>query len=172
MKTLLSRVLGLPVVGPGGPLGTVQDFYFDEGRWVVRFVLCQSPIWTGGRSVLVPVRYFLPRTWDLPVLPVSLSQDQTTGLPRRERLPIALRSFRKVRRFQLRPARGLLGRCQDFVVEGHRWTVRSLLVKANRAGPPLLVLARADLVEEISEEDRTLLLDSDDLQAQPAPPYL
>ena len=36
-----------------GEVGTVKDIYFDDERWVVRYLVVDTGGWLGGRSVLI-----------------------------------------------------------------------------------------------------------------------
>jgi sporulation protein YlmC with PRC-barrel domain len=37
----------------GHDLGTIQDFYFDDERWTIRYVVVKTGRWLTGRTVLL-----------------------------------------------------------------------------------------------------------------------
>ena len=37
----------------GHDLGTIEDFYFDDERWTIRYVVVKTGRWLTGRTVLL-----------------------------------------------------------------------------------------------------------------------
>lgn len=64
-----------------GHVGHVQDLYFSDDSWVVRYLVVNSRSWLLGRNVLIsPVSIHNPN-WIDRVLPVSLTKDQIKNSP-------------------------------------------------------------------------------------------
>ncbi|MBC7610024.1 MAG: PRC-barrel domain containing protein [Polaromonas sp.] len=64
-----------------GHVGHVQDLYFSDDSWVVRYLVVNSGAWLLGRNVLIsPVSIHNPNWMDR-VLPVSLTKDQIKNSP-------------------------------------------------------------------------------------------
>jgi uncharacterized protein YrrD len=56
---------GWRVVGRDGELGTLQDFYFDDERWAIRYVIVRTGGWLRGRDVLLSPVFSGPiNDWD------------------------------------------------------------------------------------------------------------
>jgi hypothetical protein len=76
-KTLLGHELR----ARDGRIGHVDDFYFDDRRWVVRYFAVETGGWLSGRSVLIsPVSVHAPE-WEKRSLPVDLSKEQVRQSP-------------------------------------------------------------------------------------------
>jgi len=54
MKALYGRKLG----ATDGDIGHVQDFYFDDQNWAVRYVVANTGSWLPGRQVLITPHAF------------------------------------------------------------------------------------------------------------------
>ncbi len=56
---------GWRVVGRDGELGTLKDFYFDDQRWAIRYLIVHTGGWFRGRDVLLsPVFSGTANNWD------------------------------------------------------------------------------------------------------------
>jgi hypothetical protein len=40
------------IVATDGHVGSVDDFYFDDERWAIRYVVVDTGLWVEGRRVL------------------------------------------------------------------------------------------------------------------------
>ena len=64
-----------------GPIGQVEDFYFDDDGWAIRYLVVETGSWPDSRKVLVsPIAIHQP-DWAGRTLPVSISQAQLRGCP-------------------------------------------------------------------------------------------
>jgi hypothetical protein len=64
-----------------GDTGHVQDCYFDDERWAVRYLVVETGSWLSGRKVLIsPISIGRPN-WTDRVLPVSITQEQVKNSP-------------------------------------------------------------------------------------------
>lgn len=81
MKRRLSRLLATTLNCVDGPLGRVQDFYFDDFRWTIRYLVCRLPRNDKCRTVLVPSGHFRTSDWDLPIFPVALTREEVLACP-------------------------------------------------------------------------------------------
>ena len=48
-----SVLKGLSIKASDGELGTVDELYFDDESWAVRYLTVETGSWMGGRKVLV-----------------------------------------------------------------------------------------------------------------------
>lgn len=69
----------LTLNGDDGELGTVQEFYFDDHAWVVRYMVVRTGGWFLGRDVLItPIA--IERIDDCDAsMRINLRKDQIVG---------------------------------------------------------------------------------------------
>ena len=53
MLHLAQKVAGVTVSGTDGEIGTLEDFYFEEAGWNVRYLLVDTGSWFDGKRVLL-----------------------------------------------------------------------------------------------------------------------
>lgn len=53
MKQTVKELQGDGIVAKDGTLGSVQDVYFDDERWAVRYLVVDTGTWLPGRRVLI-----------------------------------------------------------------------------------------------------------------------
>ncbi|MGD1095103.1 MAG: PRC-barrel domain-containing protein, partial [Bryobacteraceae bacterium] len=53
MLTNITFLKGLVVQATDGELGTVDQFYFDDETWAIRYLTVETGGWLGGRQVLI-----------------------------------------------------------------------------------------------------------------------
>jgi uncharacterized protein YrrD len=74
-------VNGYAVVATDGELGSVQDFYFDDEAWAMRYVIVDTGKWLPGPQVLIsPISIGQP-DWVARQLAVALTRDQVRNSP-------------------------------------------------------------------------------------------
>ena len=49
----LKDLQGYALRATDGDVGTVKDFYFDDDRWVVRYLVVETGSWLASRRVLI-----------------------------------------------------------------------------------------------------------------------
>jgi PRC-barrel domain len=64
-----------------GLIGHVQDFYFDDAAWVVRYLVVETGDWLGHRKVLISPISVREPNWKDKVFPVSITKAQVKGSP-------------------------------------------------------------------------------------------
>lgn len=75
-----SRVRGASILARDGEIGTVDDFYFEESAWTVRYVLVDTGRWMNDRRVLISPMSVANR-WDMATVPVTLTKEQVRNSP-------------------------------------------------------------------------------------------
>jgi len=65
----------------GRKLGSVEDFYFDEHQWTVRYVVVKASDWLTGRSVLLSPFSVERLRWDDARIDFRLTEAQIKGAP-------------------------------------------------------------------------------------------
>jgi hypothetical protein len=160
------KVIGAAIHAVDGEIGTLEDFYFEEGDWTVRYLLVDTGKWLSGKKVLLsPVDVKAP--WTMAAVPVSLTRDQVWHSPQfdpsRQLSPDDeektlrhyghasptgtggthhLRSTKESTGFHLHAADGEIGHVDDFLIGENSWKIRYLLVDtSNWIGGKSVVVA-------------------------------
>jgi len=64
-----------------GTIGTIDDFYFDDQDWVIRYVVVDTGAWLTGRKVLISPFSIGYSDQASRVFPVSISREQIKNSP-------------------------------------------------------------------------------------------
>ena len=71
----------LAVVATDGPIGSLDDIYFDDERWAIRYVVVDTGRWLPGRRVLISPWSVSRTDWNEQRLMLSISRDQVRDSP-------------------------------------------------------------------------------------------
>lgn len=93
MLQKVSGLRGATVQALDGDLGSVQDFYFDDERWALRYAIVDTGTWLPGRRVVLSIMSLMAPDWEAGRLPVTLSRDQIRNSPDVLRHPAISRSL-------------------------------------------------------------------------------
>ena len=78
----IKKLTGYKIQAEDGQIGKVRDFYFDDEKWAVRYLVVNTRHWLPGRQVLIsPVSIRGKRDLDLQVFPVNLSKEGVKKSP-------------------------------------------------------------------------------------------
>ncbi|MBU0714196.1 MAG: PRC-barrel domain containing protein [Verrucomicrobia bacterium] len=81
MNRSLSDLVNCVVRASDGDIGLVQQFYFNDYSWTIRYMVMNTVIWRPGRQVLIsPVALNKPE-WKARVFPVNLTKLQVQHSP-------------------------------------------------------------------------------------------
>jgi hypothetical protein len=84
MLRSLKEMIGYHLAASDGMIGKVDDFYFDDVTWIVRYLVADTRRWLPGRLVLLsPVALGEP-DWGAGSLPVALTTTQIRSAPGRD----------------------------------------------------------------------------------------
>jgi hypothetical protein len=64
-----------------GELGTVEDLYFDDETWAIRYLIVDTGKWLSGRRVLISPMSVVHTDWDAEQLDVALTKKQVENSP-------------------------------------------------------------------------------------------
>jgi uncharacterized protein YrrD len=64
-----------------GDIGSVDDFYFDDERWTVRYLVADTGGWLAGRKVLISPLALGEADWQEERLGVALTKEQVRDSP-------------------------------------------------------------------------------------------
>ena len=69
------------ITATDGPIGSVEDFYFDDERWAMRYVVVDTGKWLPGRRVLISPLSIARAEWGEQRLLLSITRDQVKNSP-------------------------------------------------------------------------------------------
>ena len=64
-----------------GEIGQVNEFYFDDAAWTIRYLIVKTGGWLSGRKVLISPRAVQQPDWEKKDFPVNLTQEQIQNSP-------------------------------------------------------------------------------------------
>ncbi|MFA5864854.1 MAG: PRC-barrel domain-containing protein [Phycisphaerae bacterium] len=77
----LNKLIGYAIRATDGEIGKVDDFYFDDQEWTIRYLVVDTGPWLTGRKVLLlPSCLGLPN-WEGKVLPVNVTMERIKDSP-------------------------------------------------------------------------------------------
>jgi hypothetical protein len=81
MLTNSTNLKGFAIRAKDGELGTVDQFYFDDESWAIRYVTVETGGWLGGRRVLISPFSVVHTDWQAKRLDVALTKKQVESSP-------------------------------------------------------------------------------------------
>jgi hypothetical protein len=75
------EIFGFNLLAEDGEIGSVQDIYFSDDAWTVRYLVVDTGPWIFGRKVLISVPALGLPDWEQRVFPVSLTREQVKNSP-------------------------------------------------------------------------------------------
>src|ERR1022692_4029952 len=81
MLTNTVHLKGLVIRGTDGELGTVDQLYFDDETWAIRYLTLETGGWLGGRRVLISPMSIVHSDWQTKRLDVGLTKKQVEKSP-------------------------------------------------------------------------------------------
>ena len=81
MPLSLKKLLGCKLGASDGEIGHVEDFYFEDQRWALRYVIADTGSWLAGRQVLLSPYAFGLIDQSGGCLPIKLTRQQIENSP-------------------------------------------------------------------------------------------
>jgi len=81
MLTNTTNLKGFAIRAEDGELGTVEEFYFDDETWAIRYLTVDTGGWLGGREVLISPISVVKADWQGRRLDVALTKKQVENSP-------------------------------------------------------------------------------------------
>ena len=80
---------GFTIHATDGEIGAVDQFYFDDESWAIRYLTVETGGWLGGRSVLISPMSVVRTDWEANRIDVALTKKiSTSQSPANTRPPI------------------------------------------------------------------------------------
>ncbi|MEP6596780.1 MAG: PRC-barrel domain-containing protein [Ginsengibacter sp.] len=81
MQRNINSLAGFTIGATDGEIGKVEEFYFDDKTWTVRYMIVKTGGWLTGRKVLIAPEALLQPDWANKILPVKLTRSQIENSP-------------------------------------------------------------------------------------------
>lgn len=76
-----NALCGFAIAATDGELGSIKDLYFDDAKWVIRYLVVNTGGWPNGYDVLLSPVSVLAEEWDHNALRVGLTMQQIRNSP-------------------------------------------------------------------------------------------
>ncbi len=77
----VSHMKDLTIHATDGEIGSIEEFYFDDEKWAIRYLVVNTGAWLSRRQVLVSPIFMTHANWDLKQLHLSLTRKQIENSP-------------------------------------------------------------------------------------------
>ena len=81
MLQSIQKLKGIRVIAADERVGTVEEVYFDDDQWVVRYLVVDTGGWLGRRRALISPYAVQSIDWQANTIVVNLSRAQVEGSP-------------------------------------------------------------------------------------------
>ncbi len=81
MKRNIKSLIDYSMGATDGEIGNVEEFYFDDETWTIRYMIVKTGGWLSGRKVLIPTEALQKPDWDKKEFPINLTQEQIKNSP-------------------------------------------------------------------------------------------
>ncbi|MDQ2863962.1 MAG: PRC-barrel domain-containing protein [Bacteroidota bacterium] len=81
MERNIKSLLGYAMGATDGEIGKVEEFYFDDQSWAIRYLVVKTGSWLFGRSVLISPLALQKPDWSGREFPVDLTKEQVSNSP-------------------------------------------------------------------------------------------
>jgi uncharacterized protein YrrD len=176
MQQNLAHLINWALDATDGGIGTVEDFYFDDQTWAVKYLVVKTGGWLSGRKVLISPTVVIGKSWDLGLFPVSITKEQVRNSPdintdkpvsrqheaegaTSAREDFHLRSAQQVGGYHIHANDGDIGHVVDFIFDDQNWQISHLLIDThNWVGGEKIILA-VHHIREIQWQNSKVVVD-------------
>ena len=145
-----------------GGVGSVDDLYFDDEDWDVRYLLVNTRRWIAGpksspKYLVSPIAIDRERPLDGGDIRVELTREQIAKCPTLAD-ESSLRSSAEVIGCGIEALDGTIGRVADLVVDDETWEITDVLVDSRPWLPGKLLLISPEVIERIDWPEKKVHL--------------
>ena len=140
-----------------GEVGSVDDLYFDDANWDVRYLVVNARRWIPGHRVLVSpiaIDRESPLAGDIRI---DLTREQISRCPSAAS-ESNLRSSVEVIGYDIEATDGMVGNVADLVIDDETWEITDVLVDSRHWLPGRLLLISPQVIERIDWPQKKLHL--------------
>ena len=81
MEHNINSLLGYGIEAVDGEIGRIEDFYFDDETWIIRYIVVKTGDWLSGRKVLISVKALTHTGIKDGLFPLNITQEQIRTSP-------------------------------------------------------------------------------------------
>ncbi|TCC96945.1 PRC-barrel domain containing protein [Pedobacter hiemivivus] len=81
MQRNIKSMIGFAMAATDGEIGKVDEFYFDDETWTIRYLIVKTGGWLLERKVLISPAALKEPDWENESFPVNLTKDQVKHSP-------------------------------------------------------------------------------------------
>jgi sporulation protein YlmC with PRC-barrel domain len=81
MKRSVKSLIGYTMSATDGEIGKVEDIYFDDETWTIRYLILETGDWLSARKVLISSQALLPTNLENETFPINLTKKQIENSP-------------------------------------------------------------------------------------------
>ncbi len=81
MEHNVNSLIGYSIGAKDGVIGEVEEFFFEDNTWEIRYLIVKTGRWLSGRKVLMPPSALIKGAWQNGLFPVSLTKEQVVDSP-------------------------------------------------------------------------------------------
>jgi hypothetical protein len=81
MQYSINNMMGYGIRATDGDLGKVDEFYFDDETWTIRYIVAETGNWLAGRKVLISPIAFGKTDLNSRTISVNLTRSQVKNSP-------------------------------------------------------------------------------------------
>ena len=149
---------GDAIVAEDGEVGSVDDLYFDDSDWDIRYLVVNARRWIPGRKYLVsPIAIDRERPLDEGDIRLDLTREQISRCPAAGSKP-NLRSSAEVIGCGMEARDGTIGEVADLVIDDETWAITDVLVDSRQWLPGRVLLISPDVIERIDWPEKKVHL--------------
>ena len=102
MQININSLLGFSLFARDGEVGKIEEIYFDDRNWAIRYLFVKTGDWLSGRKVLISPLAFNRSQWNGRKFPVNLTKDQILNSPEMETdRPLSLKHTKSLNEYYL-----------------------------------------------------------------------
>lgn len=178
-----------------GEIGSVDEVFFDDRKWTVRYLVLKPQKWLSGRKVLLSTSALGRPDWKKRLIPANLTKAQIGKSPDvdlhkpasrqdEERLikyykwefywsdpDFYLQSSKDLMGYKIEASDGTIGLVTDFVFDDSDWRIRYLIVDTSEWLPGKKVLVAMDWIELVLPDEKRVKVDLTKDEIKGAPQY-
>jgi sporulation protein YlmC with PRC-barrel domain len=74
-------LIGVRIHATDGEMGHIEDFYFDDAKWTIRYLIVRTGSWFSGKHLMLAPSTISDVVWEKRRVSVNLSQEQIKKSP-------------------------------------------------------------------------------------------
>jgi len=170
----VKELQGDPIVAVDGRIGSLDDLYFEDQRWDVRYLVVATGGWLTGRKLLIPPAAFDREHTSHDSIALQLTREQVEKSPGMA-ADRNLRSSAEVIGYALETPDGEIGHVEDILIDDINWAIADMVIDTRKWLPGgKRVLVAPSAVEHIDWPRRKVRvrLSRDEVENSPEAPPL